>query len=67
MGYNFKKDKLFGLKSLRLYVSGQNLFTITSFTGFDYEVSGLGANGIGIAGYGIPHTKTISLGVSTTF
>lgn len=67
LGYNFKKDKLFGLKSLRLYVSGQNLFTITSFTGFDYEVSGLGANGIGIAGYGIPHTKTISLGVSTTF
>ncbi len=67
LGYTFNKQKLFGLKNLRLYVMGQNLFTITSFTGFDYEVAGLGANGIGIAGYGIPHTKSVSFGLSTTF
>lgn len=67
VGYTFKKDMLRSLKNLRVFVTGQNLFTFTSFTGFDYEVSGLGAGGMGIAGYGIPHTKSVSFGLSTTF
>ncbi len=69
LGYTFKEnltDQL-GLTNLRFYLSGQNLWDITSFSGFDYEVSGLGAGGIGIAGYGLPHTKTVTFGVSTNF
>lgn len=69
LGYTFPQqvsDNV-GLTDLRLYLSGQNLFNTTSFTGFDYEVAGLGAGGIGVAGYGIPHTKTITLGISTKF
>ncbi|MCM4155475.1 hypothetical protein DHD80_05620 [Gramella sp. AN32] len=69
LGYTFPQqvsDNI-GLSNLRFYLSGQNLFNTTSFTGFDYEVAGLGAGGIGVAGYGIPHTKTITFGVSTKF
>ena len=41
IGYSFsdrlmKKTKV--MKGLRLYVSGQNLFTFTKYTGFDPEV-----------------------------
>ena len=69
LGYTFPAgitDNI-GLNELRFSLSGQNLFSVTSFTGFDYEVSGFGAGGIGIAGYGIPHTKTVTFGVSTKF
>lgn len=69
LGYTFneKITKLLRLNKLRMYLLGQNLFSITSFTGFDYEVSGLSANGIGIAGYGIPHSKSITFGITTNF
>jgi TonB-linked SusC/RagA family outer membrane protein len=69
LGYTFPQQvsEHIGLNDLRFYLSGQNLVNITSFTGFDYEVAGLGAGGIGVAGYGIPHTKTITFGVSTKF
>ena len=69
LGYTFneKITKSLRLNKLRMYLLGQNLFSITSFTGFDYEVSGLSANGIGIAGYGIPHSKSITFGITTNF
>ncbi|WP_282017660.1 SusC/RagA family TonB-linked outer membrane protein [Salegentibacter mishustinae] len=69
VGYTFPQQTTegIGLNELRLFMSGQNLINFTSFTGFDYEVSGLGAGGIGVAGYGIPHIKSITFGVSTKF
>lgn len=69
LGYTFDKDFTgrVGLKNLRFFLMGDNLLCFTSFTGYYYEVSGLGASGIGIAGYGIPHSKSISFGLSTTF
>lgn len=69
LGYTLS-DKLidqWGLNNMRVYLSGQNLWDVTAFTGFDYEVSGLSAGGIGIAGYGIPHVKSVTFGVSTNF
>ena len=69
IGYSISPDKLdkMGLNSLRFYLTGQNLFTITSFTGFDYEVGGLSPNGIGVAGYGIPHSKSVTFGTTLKF
>ncbi|MGY5849866.1 SusC/RagA family TonB-linked outer membrane protein [Salegentibacter sp. F14] len=69
LGYTLSENitDQIGLTNLRFHLSGQNLFDFTSFSGFDYEVSGLGAGGIGIAGYGLPHTKTVTFGVSTNF
>lgn len=53
--------KRIGFSSARLYVSGQNLFTFTKYTGFDPEV---GSNGIDFSVY--PVTRTISLGINLT-
>lgn len=41
LGYNFpvKLIKRLGISSLRVYVSGQNLWTWTKYTGYDPEVS----------------------------
>lgn len=67
--YTFPSEmtKSIKLNNLKLYVNAQNVFEVTSFTGADYEVSGLSSAGIGLAGYSIPHTRTITLGVSTNF
>jgi TonB-linked SusC/RagA family outer membrane protein len=69
VGYNFDTTitKKLGMNKLRFYLVGQNLFSLTSFTGFDYEVSGLSAGGIGVAGYGIPHTKSMTFGINANF
>ncbi|MCW0484450.1 SusC/RagA family TonB-linked outer membrane protein [Gaoshiqia sediminis] len=73
IGYNFtaKADSFFkkiGLESGKVYIQAENLMTITSFTGFDYEVPGLSRTGIGIAGMGVyPHTKTYSFGLNLQF
>ena len=69
LGYNFDNafTKKLGMNKLRFYLVGQNLFSLTSFTGFDYEVSGLSAGGIGVAGYGIPHTKSMTFGINANF
>ena len=40
IGYTFTKS-IPGVNSLRLYVSGQNLFTITDYTGLDPESTSL--------------------------
>jgi TonB-linked SusC/RagA family outer membrane protein len=66
--FNQNSIKSIGLSSAKLYVQAENLFSITSFTGFDYEVPGLSRTGIGIAGMGVyPHTKTFSLGFNLQF
>jgi TonB-linked SusC/RagA family outer membrane protein len=71
LGYSFNQDvvKKFGMSNIRLYFVGQNLFSVTSFTGFDYEVPGLSAtgSGIGVAGYGIPHYKSLAFGINAKF
>lgn len=64
LGYTLPiaSDKKTIVNSLRLYLSAQNLFTFTKYSGFDPEV---GANGIDLNVY--PVTKTISAGVQLTF
>ncbi|SFN60809.1 SusC/RagA family TonB-linked outer membrane protein [Salegentibacter flavus] len=50
------------LSSARVYISGQNLYTLTDYSGFDPEV---GPNGIDNNNY--PVTRTILLGVNVGF
>ena len=67
LNYNFNEGFL-GTTVARAYIQAENLFNITSFTGFDYEVPGLSRTGIGIAGMGVyPHTKTVSIGFNLQF
>lgn len=73
LGYNFNTDAL-GIaswaKELRLSLTGQNLFLITEYTGFDPEVNqdrsvdGIQSAGIDLNGYPRARTFVMSLNVS---
>jgi len=68
LGYQLPVDELnLGIKSLELYVSGQNLFTISDFPGLDPDVNTRGGTGdlrIGIAQTPYPTARTYTLGVN---
>ncbi len=57
------------ISQLRIYVSGQNLWTYTNYTGFDPEVSAAGQSLLNRGvDYGIyPNYKSIQAGVQLTF
>lgn len=64
LGYNFS---LKGISKCRLYLAGQNLITITDYSGFDPEVSSGGIiNGLGVDTSGNPVAKTYLLGLNLT-
>lgn len=67
LGYALPVQKL-GLRKARIYVSGENLFVITGYTGTDPEVStdGLSSPGIDRFNY-YPKPTTVSFGVNLTF
>jgi iron complex outermembrane receptor protein len=74
LGYNFNTEAIgLGkwLKDLRLSLTGQNLFVITKYTGFDPEVNqdrsveGIQSFGIDLDGY--PKARTFVLGLNATF
>jgi TonB-linked SusC/RagA family outer membrane protein len=54
------------ISNLKVYVSGQNLFTFTNYTGFDPEVSYRGATNLELGEDfgGYPQARTILFGVS---
>lgn len=65
LGYNFKSTGTF--KSIRFYVSGQQLLTITNYKGADPEVSIAGLSP-GIDNYSYyPRVKTYTIGINATF
>ncbi len=67
VGYQFNMEKVKEIGQLRLYVTGQNLFTITKYTGVDPEVSLSGlAPGIDNRNY-YPKTRSFLLGVNISF
>ncbi len=66
LGYTLPKSLInkIGLQNLRVYVSGENLLTITSLTGtMDPETAGIGAQG----GTVYPLSRTYSFGLSVNF
>ncbi len=71
LGYTFpvKLTNKAKIKTLRLYLSGQNLLTWTKYTGFDPEVSFTGQSLInkGIDQGVYPNSRTILGGVTVTF
>lgn len=67
LGYNFDVSGMGALNRLRVYVTGQNLFTITNYTGLDPEVDMDGLDP-GVEGRNYyPKSRTISLGVNISF
>lgn len=71
LGYNFGVEQLKWVKSLNLYVSAQNLWTITNYSGYDplidtsKAVSGNQSLGIDYATY--PSAKTFMVGATLKF
>ncbi|MCJ8152950.1 SusC/RagA family TonB-linked outer membrane protein [Chryseobacterium sp. SSA4.19] len=71
LGYTFDMNQLKFLKSINLYVSAQNLLTITSYTGYDplvdtsKQVGGNQSLGIDYTTY--PSAKTFILGATVKF
>lgn len=57
------------LEKLKLYATGENLFTITDYSGFDPEVNAFGASntarGVDYGTY--PQTRNLILGLNVTF
>ncbi len=55
------------LKGLRIYLSAYNLFTVTSYSGLDPDISSTNdrTNGVDVGNY--PQMKTVQLGVNLKF
>lgn len=75
LGYSFNtllKNVKF-LKNARLYISAQNLFTITSFKGWDPEVAGMYGTSLerslnqGITYMDLPQVRTFATGFNLNF
>lgn len=68
LGYNFPKGVL-GVSDFRLYVTGQNLLTLTKYSGFDPEVnySGIGSIRRGVDFFTFPLARTVTLGAKLSF
>jgi len=66
LGYSLPSDiiKKVGLSKTRLYVTTENLFTFTKYTGFDPEIGG-DVSGIDRGYY--PQAKSFMLGVNLSF
>ena len=67
LGYTFPKIK--GISNLRVYVSANNLFTLTNYTGFDPEVNSFGNSNvnIGVDNLVYPVAKSYLGGFQITF
>ncbi len=70
LGYTFDNAlQSIGLEGLRLYVSAENLFIITDYTGFDPESTASGNSDVdlGIDYNAYPISRSISFGVKASF
>ena len=67
LGYTFNKIKF--MNALRVYVTGQNLFTFTDYTGFDPEVNSQGNSNLqlGVDYNAYPSAKSFIIGFNATF
>ncbi|MFP4064684.1 MAG: SusC/RagA family TonB-linked outer membrane protein [Bacteroidales bacterium] len=69
IGYNFP-ERITGrinATSLRLYLSAENLLTITGYTGADPEIGAMSSFDIGIDRGVYPQSRTFRLGVNVSF
>jgi iron complex outermembrane receptor protein len=70
-GYNFDEDRLPAyIKGLRIFATGQNLFVITDYSGFDPEVDTIKARD-GVTSFGIdyqsfPRARTFAVGLNVS-
>lgn len=69
VGYSFPKSLLneIAVDKIRLYMSGENLFTITNYDGIDPEFSRKSVLNTGIDKFIYPFTRSYTVGIQVTF
>ena len=71
LGYrlNIPKLKKMGISDLRFYVSGQNLFTFTNYSGLDPEVSSFSSSALtpGVDYSAYPRARVMTVGLDVSF
>jgi len=71
LSYNFSQKLLetLNMSTLKVYATGENIFTITDYSGFDPEVNAFGGSntvrGIDFGTY--PQTRNLIFGINATF
>ncbi|WP_299556364.1 TonB-dependent receptor [Seonamhaeicola sp.] len=67
LSYNVPVQKIKGINSLMVYVTGQNLATITDYSGVDPAANAQGDNNIRIDYNGYPFARTYLFGLNLEF
>lgn len=71
LGYNFPKRIMSALKigSIRVYASGQNLFTLTKYSGYDPEIGSFNQNPLisGVDNGRFPVARSVTFGLNVNF
>lgn len=67
IGYNIPAEWIPGFRSMKLFIQGKNLFTITGYDGLDPSLPAANDQYRGVDRGSYPSSRTISLGVNATF
>tara|TARA_R100000935_G_C2842035_1_gene171914 strand:- start:24943 stop:28350 length:3408 start_codon:yes stop_codon:yes gene_type:complete len=67
LSYNVPVQNIDFLNSLQVYVTGQNLFTITDYIGFDPEANSFGGSNVRIDYSSYPLARTYMVGLTANF
>lgn len=65
-GYNFSLPQ-YHISNLRVYLSGENLFTLTKYSGVDPELPSYEGRVVGTTSSVYPNTRKFVLGLDITF
>lgn len=67
LGYNLNLTQ-WGIRNLRVFLSGENLFTVTGYSGVDPEIPASGGTVMGTTGPGVyPSVRKYMFGLNLTF
>ena len=69
LAYTFENKRIKFARSLKLYVTGSNLLTLTHYKGYDPEINSHGDNSMmpGIDNGSIPQYRSVSAGINVGF
>lgn len=67
LSYTVPVDNISFLSSLRVYATGQNLFTLTDYVGFDPEANSFGRSNVRVDYSSYPLARTFLIGLNARF